>query len=221
MTQYKGVILDVDGTLVDSNDAHAHAWVETLAEAGFPVDFARVRRLIGMGGDRLVEELTGLPRDGEQNQALGVQRSAVFCARWLRNVTALPGSRALVERLRGDGFAVAVASAAKSEELEPLLRLAGVADLVPARTSSSDVDESKPDPEIIQAALQRLGVPARAAVMIGDTPYDVEAATGAHVATIGFTSGGWSHELVKAGAIAIYEHAADLLARFDGSPLAR
>ena|SRR5688572_8939189 len=221
-TRYPAVIFDVDGTLVESNDAHARAWVDALTEAGYPVDLDRIRRMIGMGGDRIVEAVTGTDRDARRTRKITERRSQIFCARYLPSVAALPGARALVSTLRGDGRKLAIASAARAGELEPLLHRAGIATLVPARTSSSDVDESKPDPEIVCAALARLGTPARGTVMIGDTPYDVAAANGAGVATIGVTSGGWSRdELIGAGAIAVYRDPADLLAHRDRSPLAR
>jgi HAD superfamily hydrolase (TIGR01509 family) len=190
--QLAGVLLDVDGTLVASNDAHAHAWVEVLARHGHDVAFARVRRLIGMGGDRLVEEITGLPRDSKHNRQIGGERSQVFRERWLRAVRPLPGSRALLLRLRADGLRYALASAAKSDELQPLLEPADIADLVDdaARTTSSDVDESKPSPDIVEAALAKLAVECGRALLIGDTPYDVRAARDAGVRMIGVTSGG-------------------------------
>jgi HAD superfamily hydrolase (TIGR01509 family) len=199
MRRYTAVLLDVDGTLVDSNDAHAHAWVEALAKYGHEVAFSRARMLIGMGGDRLVETVTGLPRDGAKNKRIGDARSEIFRSRWLRAVRPLRGSRDLVLRLRREGYQYAIASAAKSEELMPLLEIADIADLV----TSSDVEESKPDPEIIEAALAKLYAERSRAVMIGDTPYDVQATRAANVAMIGVTSGGWSAEAL-AGTVEIF-----------------
>ena len=116
--QFESVLLDVDGTLVDSNDAHARAWAETLAEAGFEIELARIRPLIGMGGDRLIERLTGIARDAQQNADLGKRRSKVFLARWLQEVRPLPGARALVLRLRDEGYRYA-SRAREARRLEP------------------------------------------------------------------------------------------------------
>src|SRR3954466_12779798 len=111
--RFSAVLLDVDGTLVDSNDAHAHAWVEALEKHGHEISFARARQLIGMGGDRLVELVTGIPRDSHKNKRLGKDRSEVFAKHWLKAVRPLRGSRELVLRLRREGYQYALASAAK------------------------------------------------------------------------------------------------------------
>ena len=217
---FQGVIFDVDGTLVDSNDAHAHAWTDALAEAGYRVPFERVRRLIGMGGDKLLPEAAGLPAETPSGEAIAERRGQIFRERYLPGVGALPGARDLVLRLRADGHALAVASSAQPDELGTLLKIAGVDVLIGLRTSSGDVEESKPEPDVVVTALRRLRLPASAAVMIGDTPYVVEAALRAHVAIIGFRSGGWSDRDLE-GSLAVYDGPADLLARLDSSPLRR
>ncbi|HLL24546.1 MAG TPA: HAD family hydrolase [Kofleriaceae bacterium] len=207
-------LLDVDGTLVDSNDAHANAWVEALAARGHDVPYDRVRRMIGMGGDRLVEELVGYPRGSDDNAKLGKERSQLFKDRWLRTVRPLPGSRELVLRLRESGRRYAIASAATKDELGPLLEIANIVDLARIKTSSTEVEESKPDPEIVKAALAKLGSDGTSAVMVGDTPYDLQAARDAGIASIGFTSGGWTADELS-DAIAVYagpQALADVLA---------
>jgi HAD superfamily hydrolase (TIGR01509 family) len=209
MPAFDTFLLDVDGTLVDSNDAHAHAWADTLARHGFDVPYARVRRMIGMGGDRVIEELTGHARGSAANEALGKERSGVFRDRWLREVHTLRGSRDLVLRLRDGGYHFAIASAAKSSELQPLLELANVADLIEVTTTSSEVEESKPDPEIVETALAKLARPRAGAVMVGDTPYDIEAARAAGIACIGVTTGGWT-PLELGAAISVFGTAYDL-----------
>lgn len=202
--RFSTVLLDVDGTLVDSNDAHAHAWVDTFARYDHDVPFSSVRRLIGMGGDRLIETLIGIERSSKQNEKIGHTRTEIFRERWLPTVRPLRGSRDLVLRLRAEGFQYAVASAAKSEELEPLLEIADIRDLIETRTTSSDVEHSKPNPEIIEAALAKLLLFERSqTVMVGDTPYDAQAARDAHVAMIGVTSGGWPPEQLS-GAVGVY-----------------
>ena len=220
MRAIRGVLLDIDGTLVDSNDVHARAWVEALAEAGFEVPFARVRPLIGKGGDKLMPEVTGLAGDDPRLAALGKRRTQLLLERHVREIRALPGARALLERLKALDYVVAIATSANEDELGAILRAGGVEDLFDARTSSDDAERSKPDPDIVAAAVERAGVPADACVMIGDTPYDVSAARKAGVDIIGVRSGGWGDPDL-AGAIAVYDGPADLLARLDASPLAR
>ena len=217
---YEGVIFDVDGTLVDSNDAHAHAWVEALAEGGYPVPFARVRRLIGMGGDQLLPTVAGLSDEAERGKTIAKRRGEIFQEKHLPHIRPLPGARDLVARLRRDGYRLGVASSAQPSELEPLLKIAGVDDLLRERSSADDVEESKPEPDVVLAALRKLGLGPSAAVMIGDTPYDVTAALRAGVAIIGLRSGGWPDQDLR-GAIAVYDDPSDLLARLDSSALRR
>ena len=214
------MLLDVDGTLVDSNDAHAHAWVSAFAEAGVTVDFTRVRRCIGMGGDKLMPEVSGIADDTPEGQRIAKRRGEIFTSDWLPQLQPLRDSERFVRALKDRGYTLVAASSAKKKELRPLLELAGAAWFLDGATSSDDAEESKPDPDIIEAALKQAKVSAREAVMVGDTPYDIEAARRAGVATIGFRSGGWRDEDL-AGAIAIYDGPWDLLAKLDDSPLRR
>jgi HAD superfamily hydrolase (TIGR01509 family) len=216
----QGVLLDIDGTLIDSNDAHARSWVETFAEFGYDVPFEKVRPLIGMGGDKLLAEAVGVEEESDEGKQMSRRRRERFLADYLPTLRPFPKARALVERMRDDGLTIVVATSANEDEMTPLLERAGVADLVEAATSSSDAEHSKPDPDIVKAALDRAGHPAGATVMLGDTPYDVEAAGRAGVAVIAFRCGGWWTDADLAGAIAIYDGPADLLARLDRSPLA-
>jgi HAD superfamily hydrolase (TIGR01549 family) len=214
----KGVILDVDGTLVDSNDAHAHSWVETLREAGCDVPFGVIRPMIGMGGDKLLPAATGIESESDAGKRLSERRWEIFSARYLPNLRAFPGSRDLAKRMKRDGLKLVVASSAGREELESLLKVAEVADLVDTKTSSSDVEDSKPDPDIVQAAVRKSRFAADELVMLGDTPYDVAAATGAHVPIIGLLCGGWRAEELN-GAVAIYGGPDELLEWYDDSLL--
>jgi len=216
---YQAVFFDVDGTLVDSNDLHARAWVEALAEFGYAVPLARVRRLIGMGGEKLVPAATGMRPDDPRVERIGDRRSERFAARWLAGVRPLPGGAELVRALERRGFRIGIASSAKQEELAPLLAIAGIEGEAEVATSASDAARSKPDPDIVAAAIRRLGAPRDEVVMIGDTGYDVEAARRAGIDVIGFRSGGWS-DADLAGAIAIYDGPADLLRGLDTSVLA-
>jgi HAD superfamily hydrolase (TIGR01509 family) len=210
------VVLDVDGTLVDSNDAHARAWVEAFAEEGIAVPFDRVRRAIGMGGDKLLPAVSGISEESDAGRRVSARRAELFKTRYLPHLQPCRGARDLVARLASDGFALAVASSAKADELQPLLETAGVADLVPTRTSSDDADRSKPDPDIVKAALKRTGVDRARAVMVGDTPYDVEAAARTAIAIVGLKCGGWTRADL-CGAVEVYEDPADVLRQYDES----
>ena len=207
------MLLDVDGTLLDSNDAHAAAWQDVLREYDMPRDFAAIRRLIGMGGDKLLPALTGIAADSELGRRIVARRARHFRDRYLRELRPFPGVRALFLRIAGDGFRIGIASSAKKDELDPLLEIAGVADLVQRQTSSDDVDASKPDPDAVHAALAKLDVAPQASTMVGDTPYDIEAAARAGVAALAFRCGGWN-DTDLSGARAIYDGPADLLARY-------
>jgi len=217
---FNAILLDIDGTLVDSNDAHAHAWVAAFTESGVTVDFARVRRCIGMGGDKLMPEVSGITEDSPQGRRIGKRRGEIFTAEWLPRLRPFRDVERLVTALNDRGFSIVAASSAKKTELRALLEIAGVAAMLEGATSSDDAEESKPDPDIIEAALKQAHAEPGEAVMVGDTPYDVEAATRAGVATIAFRCGGWRDEDLS-GAVAIYDGAWDLFARLDDSPIGR
>jgi len=212
------VIFDVDGTLVDSNDAHARAWIHAFAEHGVTVAYESVRRAIGMGGDKLMPIVAGIKEDSPQGKKISEHRKQIFKEIWLPRLQPFAGARELVARLSRDGFVLAIASSASEEELHPLLEAAGVADLIPTRTSSDDAERSKPDPDIVDAAIKRAGCPKEATVMIGDTPYDVEAATRAGIQIIALTCGGWSRADLG-GAVTVYADPAELLANYESTLL--
>jgi len=214
------VLLDVDGTLVDSNDAHAQAWVEAFADQGITVDFSRVRRCIGMGGDKLMPEVSGVQRDSPAGAAIARRRGEIFAERHLPHLKPFSKSARLVAALKARGHTVVAASSAPRDELHPLLAVAGAEALMDGTTSSDDAQESKPEPDIIQAALKRANAAPADAIMIGDTPYDVEASHRAGVAVIAFRCGGWDDEALR-GAVAIYDGPWDLLSHLDESPVRR
>ena len=215
----EGVLLDVDGTLIDSNGAHAESWSETLREFGFRVPPEQVRPLIGMGGDKVLPKLTGVDLDSEQGKALAERRATLFRERYIPRLRPTPGARELLDRLRQEGLRLVVATSAGEEELRPMLEQVGLQELLARKTSSDDADNSKPDPDIIVAALRKGGLRPDAAIMLGDTPYDVEAASRASVHTVAVLSGGWDADALT-GAIAIYDHPADIVAHFTASPFA-
>jgi HAD superfamily hydrolase (TIGR01509 family) len=216
----RGVLLDVDGTLLDSNDAHARAWVDVLAAEGFPSEYGRVRPLIGMGGDKIIPYLTGLAPKSARAEAIAARRAERFKADHFPTVRAFPDTRALVERMRADGLAIVVATSAKASEVDDLLARANVLDLVDARVTADDAARSKPDPDIVRAALAQADLAPFEAILLGDTPYDVEAAAQAGVDTVALRCGGFTAAQL-AGALALYRDPADLCARYDASPFAR
>ncbi|MBW3627844.1 MAG: HAD family hydrolase [Gemmatimonadetes bacterium] len=214
----RAVILDIDGTLLLSNDAHAQAFVDSAQEMGIEADFEKIRRLIGKGGDKLIPEVFGFEKESKQGKQLDSRKGEIFRERYLPGLEPTPGARALLERLRQDDRALVVATSADNADLKGLLDQAGVRDLIEEATSASDVEGSKPEPDIVEAALEKAGAPARDCVMLGDTPYDVEAASRAGVRVIGVRTGGWNERELR-GAIAVYDDCEDLLAHYAESVL--
>jgi len=218
MSGIRAVILDLDGTLLHSNDAHAQAFVEAGRGIGLTVDFDAVRRLIGKGGDKLIPEAFGVSSDSEAGKRLEDLKREIFMARFLTQLEPTRGARELLLRLRDEGIQRVLATSSGESSIKPLLRQAGVEDLIEEASTSSDVQASKPDPEIVEAALKKTGVPSPQVVMLGDTPYDVEAATRAGIRIIALRTGGWSDPELN-GATAIYDDPADLLDHYESSPL--
>src|SRR5689334_22622302 len=179
----RGVLLDVDGTLLDSNDAHAQSWVEIFRRHNFDIPFERVRPLIGKGGDKLLPELTGIDAESTRGKQLSNERSSLFLENYLPALEPTRGARLLVEKLKAKGLRLVIATSSNEKELQALLCQAGVADLIECATSSAD-GASKPDPDIVRAALKEGRLAPHETVMVGDTPYDIEAAGRSGVRTI-------------------------------------
>jgi HAD superfamily hydrolase (TIGR01509 family) len=184
------------------------------------VPFEAVRPLIGMGADKLLPQTIGIRHDSQEGKKLVKRRSEIFRKEYLPDLRSLAGSRDLVLRIRSEGLKPIVATSAKDEELKGLLNAAEVADLMEEKATASDAKRSKPDPDIVEAAIEESEIAPPNLVMIGDTPYDIEAARTAKVRTIAFRSGGWTDEALK-GAVEIYDGPADLLARLDSSLIGR
>ncbi len=215
----QGVILDMDGTLVLSNDAHAQAWVEAFASQGYEVAFEKVRPLIGMGGDHIIPMLVpGLNKEEGVGKAISNRRKEVMLKQFAPHQSSANGTRELVLKMQESGLHLIIATSATAEELEILLKVAHVDDLLHEATASGDAPSSKPDPDIVLAALKKANLEADKVVMLGDTPYDIESAGKAGVGVIAMRSGGFSDEQLS-GAIAIYDDPADLLRHYDSSPL--
>jgi HAD superfamily hydrolase (TIGR01549 family) len=216
----KAIIFDVDGTLVDSVDLHAKAWADAFGAFGHDIGVEELRRQIGKGGDQLLPVFMSKEEIAEKGEALETFRSKVLKEKYLSQITAFADVRALFERLIADGKDIVLASSAKAEELQTYKKITGIEDLLHAQTSSGDAEKSKPHPDIFIAAMRKLeGIDTGEVLVVGDTPYDAEAAAKAGLKTVGFLCGGWSEaELRQAGCIAVYRDPADLLARYDGSP---
>ncbi len=217
----QAVIFDIDGTLVDSNDLHAQAWQEAFAHFGVHLPFERIRFQIGKGGDQLIPALLSKEQVEEIGKDADEYRSDLFKRNYLPRVRAFPDVRNLFLRLIGEGRRVALASSAKGDELDKYKKIAGISDLVEEQTSADDADKSKPYPDIFEAALARLGLQSDHAIVIGDTPYDAQAAAKIHLRTIGVLSGGFpEEELRQAGCVEIFQNISDLLKNYEKSALA-
>ncbi|MFB2936875.1 HAD family hydrolase [Aerosakkonemataceae cyanobacterium BLCC-F154] len=217
----EGVIIDVDGTLIFSNDAHAQAWVEAFADYGYEIKFAEVRPLMGMGGDKLIPKIVPeLNADEGVGKQISNRRKELIINKFSSEIVATNGSRELVQEMKDAGLRLIIASSSTSEEMDVLLKIARVEDLISEHTTSSDAENSKPAPDIVQVALQKADLDADKTVMLADTPYDIESAGKTGVGVIAFRTGGFSDEELS-GAIAIYNDPADLLRQYDRSPLAK
>lgn len=217
----QGVILDVDGTLVLSNDAHAQAWVDAFAAFGYDVSFEKVRPLIGMGGDHVIPRMVpGLTKEDGDGKAISERRKELILNHYGSTLDPTKGARALISKMQQLGLQLIIASSATSEELKVLLKAAQVDDLLEDvdATTSSDAEASKPAPDIVEAALTKIQLKPSEVVMLGDTPYDIQSAKSAEVGVIALRCGGFD-DTQLADALAIYDDPADLLAHYEQSPL--
>jgi phosphoglycolate phosphatase-like HAD superfamily hydrolase len=215
--RYDTVLLDIDGTLVDSNGAHAAAWSDAFAAHGRHHPPEQIRPLVGKGGDKLLRELASLDDESGEGKEISEARTEIFRSRYLPTLMPTPGAAEFVEWLIRSPLTVIVATSAKQDEVKGLLTVCGGQALLKDATTSDDAERSKPDPDILTAALKKCGSPPDRAIMIGDTPYDIEAASRTGIATIAFRSGGW-HDAKLRGAIAIFDDPRELLARLGESP---
>jgi HAD superfamily hydrolase (TIGR01509 family) len=212
------VIFDMDGTLIDSVDLHAASWQRTFAQFGHQIDDAAIRAQIGKGGDQLMPVFLSDDEVERAGKEMEQFRKELFAREYLHQVRGFPGVPDLFRRILADGKRTAIASSAKKDELAAFEEAAGVKGLVSEETSSDDAERSKPFPDIFQAALQRLSLPAEQAVVVGDSPHDAVAARAAGIATIGVLCGGFAEaDLREAGCIEIYRDPQDLLQNYDRS----
>lgn len=211
-------ILDIDGTLVDTNYQHALSWYEAFRQHGVQLPVWRIHRHLGMGGDQLVANLTDPAFDEAHGDDVRTAESALYLSA-MRAVAPLEGARDLIELLRRRGHAIVLASSAKAQEVDHYIDLLDARSRVDGWTTSADVERTKPQPDLVQAALEIVdGGPA---VMVGDTPWDVEAAARAGVETIAVRTGGFSGaELKDAGAVCVFDSIVELAAAIDDTPFA-
>jgi HAD superfamily hydrolase (TIGR01509 family) len=211
-------ILDIDGTLVDTNYHHALAWYRAFRQHGIVLPAWKIHRHIGMGGDQLVEALTSPEVDDSIGDDIRAAEKALYMA-LINEVEAVSEAREFVADLKQRGHTVVLASSAKEDEVEHYLDLLDARGLADAWTTSADVESTKPQPDLVQAAMEKAG-DADSAVMVGDTPWDIEAARRADVATIAVITGGFSRaELEDAGAVAVFESVAELRSGLGDTPL--
>jgi HAD superfamily hydrolase (TIGR01549 family) len=210
-------ILDIDGTLVDTNYQHAMAWYLAFRQHDVVLPVWRIHRHIGMGGDQLVPAVAGEDVEERLGDDIRAAEAALYLAT-IQSTSVLEGARELIEDLKSEGREVVLASSAKAREVDHYLDLLDARELVDGWTTSADVERTKPEPDLVHAALDRLD--GDDAVMIGDTPWDVRAAERAGVPTIAVLTGGFSEqELRDAGAVAVFASIVELRSELASTPL--
>jgi HAD superfamily hydrolase (TIGR01509 family) len=215
----RAALFDVDGTLVDTNYLHVVTWWQAFAQAGYQVSMTDIHRAIGMGSDQMLGRLLPADRDQDGDADLRTAHSALYATYWSR-LRPLPGAANLLRACQERGLAVVLASSADESEFNALRAALDAEDAIDAATFAGDVESSKPAPDLVEAALDRVGVPAQQAVFTGDTVWDVRACQKAGVSCIGLLSGGIGRdELTAAGAAEVYPGPADLLAALSDSLL--
>jgi HAD superfamily hydrolase (TIGR01509 family) len=206
-------ILDIDGTLVDTNYHHTVAWYRAFRQHGVVLPMWRIHRHIGMGGDQLVAALTDDATEEEKGDDIRAAEKPLYLA-FIEEIEPMEGARGLIEDIKANGHRVVLASSAKEDEVDHYLDQLDARELADDWTTSADVENTKPQPDLVQAALDKVGASADDAVMVGDTTWDIEAAKRAGVETIAVRTGGFgTDELEEAGAAAVFESVAELRER--------
>lgn len=221
MTTLRGILFDVDGTLIDTTYLHTLAWWQGFRRAGHDVAMNAIHRCIGMGSDKLLDRLLGEDRERDQDELISATHDAVFSTFWpaLRR---FDSARELLRQCHDVGLVVVLASSAKQEELDVLTEVLGADFAIDSSTSSADADQSKPSPDILEAALKAGGLKADEVLFVGDAVWDVEAAGKLGIPTVALACGGYSSaELEDSGAVEVYADPRDLLENFANSALGR
>lgn len=218
----KAVIFDLDGTLVDSNGLHVDSWERTFRHFGKRFSMEALRKQVGKGSDQYLPEFLTEEEIQRFGKELDDYRSSLFTKEYLPRVKGFPKVKELFDRIKADGKQIALATSSKKSESGIFKKMLGIGNLIDAETSADDAEKSKPCPDIFGAALQKLANPdPKEVIVVGDTPFDVEAALKLNIRTMALLCGGDPEErLLAAGAIAIYRDPADLLAEYDHSPIA-
>lgn len=212
-------ILDIDGTLVDTNYHHAIAWFRAFRQHGIVLPIWRIHRHIGMGGDQLIGALTDERFEEREGDSIRAAEKVLYME-LIGEVEPMQGARQLLEEIKRRGHSVVLASSAKADEVEHYLELLDARSIADAWTTSADVEQTKPQPDLVNSALEKADADPKDAVMVGDTPWDVQAAKSAEVPTIAVRTGGFGQEeLEEAGAAAVFESVAELLGRIDETKL--
>ncbi len=215
----QAILFDIDGTLVDSNDAHVEAWWRAFAAEGHEIARWAIHEQIGKGADNLLPSLLPDSPDDVRDR-LARAHGDIYKGEYLPRVQPFPGAREILVKAVASGQKVVLASSASREELDHYVQLLHAGDLLTATTSKDEVEHSKPSADIFASALERTGHAAQDAIVIGDTPYDMAAARGAGVDAIAVLSGGFSEETLRACApVAVYDNVGEILAHYESSPL--
>ena len=225
----EAVIFDIDGTLVDTVDFHAQSWDRTFQHFGHQIPYEQIRAQIGKGSDKLMPVFFSLEELNESDdgssptfgERMRDYRRELYKREYHSRIKAFPQVRELFKRIKAEGKRVALASSATKDDVATYKQIMDVEDLIDAATTTSEVESSKPEPDVFFVTLDKLGgIAPNNVIVVGDTPYDAEAAGKANLRTIGVLSGGFPEEnLRQAGCIAIYQNIADLLSHYDESPL--
>lgn len=217
----RGVLFDVDGTLIDSSYIHAIAWWGAFREHGYDIPMATIHHYVGMGGARLVDSLLPADRDRSIDSGILASHGALYASHWPA-LRAFKGAKDLLAQCHAGGLAVGLASSAREKDLEVMGAVLDADAFIDGATSANDAKESKPAPDILVAALDAIGVEAADAVFVGDAVWDMMAAAALGIPAIGVTCGGVSAaELREAGAAEVYEGPQDLLQNLTPSAIGR
>lgn len=214
---FKAVIFDVDGTLVDTVDLHAQAWDEAFKQYGYNLPYQDLRQQIGKGGEKIVAEF--LPPEAVEKVGNSITefRKEVYQENLLWQARPFDKVKALFERLKADGIKIVLASSARPDTLDRYIKILDIQDLIEGVTAGQEVEKSKPEPDVFAAALDHLeGIEASEAIVVGDSPYDAQAATQINLRPVGVLCGGFAEDTLKdAGCVALYQNPADILDQYE------